>query len=317
MAPNTFTFKAPGHRQCPAFSATAYNISNRATGSASVNWSPGSWTDGVAYTSPDLKSIIQQIVDRGGWTQNSFIVLTIGASTTSKRTARTFDYNGNNSQSPSLSVTYTTGSGGSSQSCQVLVRARMSNGTSDNLELRIDDNTVHTWNINTSSFSNYTFSLNDCNGNLKTYFQDNGTDMQIDYIEIDGVRHQAEDQAVNTSVYENGSCGGDYAQSMHCPGYIDFGSLSALKSAVVPNVYVNLLPKEDALIFPNPSAGMVNIVVPENTELSVYSSTGQMVYGKALNPGSNSLDLNHIEQGVYYVRLSSANHIIAKTLIRR
>lgn len=106
---NTLTIKAQASDDAPIFTSTPYDISNRTTGREVVNWTPGSWVDGSTYTSDDLKSIIQQIVDRGGWLQNNFIVLTIDASTTNKRLARSFDYNGNNSQSPELIVTYRTG----------------------------------------------------------------------------------------------------------------------------------------------------------------------------------------------------------------
>ncbi|NJM14697.1 MAG: carbohydrate-binding protein [Bacteroidales bacterium] len=109
---NTFTFKAQASDNAGAFTATSGNISSRPTGSASANWSPGSWSNGASYTSPDLSSLIQQVVNRSGWSANNYIVVTISASSSNKRQARTFDYNGNNSQSPTLTVSYSTESGG-------------------------------------------------------------------------------------------------------------------------------------------------------------------------------------------------------------
>jgi hypothetical protein len=45
--------------------------------SAVVNWDdiPG-WTSGIAYTSPNIKSIIQEIVNRPGWVSGNAVVLT-------------------------------------------------------------------------------------------------------------------------------------------------------------------------------------------------------------------------------------------------
>jgi mannan endo-1,4-beta-mannosidase len=104
----------------------------------------------------------------------------------------------------------------------IVVRARMALGSSDQLQLKINDNTVHTWTISGSSFQNYSHSLNYNGGNIKLNFVDNGTDLEVDYLSVDGVKYEAESQAVNTSVWQ-GTCGGSYSQYMHCPGYIDFG----------------------------------------------------------------------------------------------
>ncbi len=52
------------------FTSTTNNISNRVSTTASVDWSPGNWTIGNAgaeQRTPDLSSIVQEIVNRGGW----------------------------------------------------------------------------------------------------------------------------------------------------------------------------------------------------------------------------------------------------------
>jgi len=124
------------------------------------------------------------------------------------------------------SVTTFTGTGTPSTGTgtNLTVRAKMVSGSSDNLELRVDDNVVKTWTISGSSYANYTHNVSS-GSNVKLYFQDNGTDIQVDYLDVGSNRYQAEGQAVNTSVWENGSCGGDYSEVMHCPGYIDFGDV--------------------------------------------------------------------------------------------
>ena len=104
----------------------------------------------------------------------------------------------------------------------IVVRARMAQGASDQLQLKINDVTVHTWTISGSSYQNYTHSLNYKGGNIKLNFVDNGTDLEVDYLKVNDTRYEAESQAVNTSVWQ-GTCGGSYSQYMHCRGYIDFG----------------------------------------------------------------------------------------------
>jgi type IV pilus assembly protein PilY1 len=52
----------------------SYNISGRGTPAsrtfttASASWSPADWTDGEVYTTVDISEIVQEIVDRSGWT---------------------------------------------------------------------------------------------------------------------------------------------------------------------------------------------------------------------------------------------------------
>ena len=52
------------------------------------------------------------------------------------------------------------------------------------------------------------------------------TDILVDYVAVDGTFKDAEDQKKNTSVYQNGSCGGTMSDKMNCKGFIDFGSFS-------------------------------------------------------------------------------------------
>ncbi|MEO1450215.1 MAG: carbohydrate-binding protein, partial [Bacteroidota bacterium] len=114
------------------------------------------------------------------------------------------------------------GGGNGNGNCPITVRAQMLFGSGDNLNLLIDDVNVHTFNISGSSLADYTFNANACGSNIKLDFPDNGTDMRIDYLIVDGTTYQAEDQTVNTSVWQGGSCGGSNSDLLHCPGYLEF-----------------------------------------------------------------------------------------------
>jgi type IV pilus assembly protein PilY1 len=61
-----------------AFSTSSNNITSRTTTSASVAWSPSAWsTLHEQHTSPDIKTLVQEIVDRAGWNAGnpmSFII---------------------------------------------------------------------------------------------------------------------------------------------------------------------------------------------------------------------------------------------------
>jgi type IV pilus assembly protein PilY1 len=67
------------------------NLSTRIKTAASVNWTPVDQTAGAEYTSPDLKAIIQEIVDHSGWQPGNAIVLLEEHVSGAARRAKTFD----------------------------------------------------------------------------------------------------------------------------------------------------------------------------------------------------------------------------------
>ena len=76
-----------------SFTGADYDITNRTTTAASVAWSPDDWISvgdaGVDQRSPELKSIVQEIVDRPGWVSgNSAVIIVTG---TGIRRARSHD----------------------------------------------------------------------------------------------------------------------------------------------------------------------------------------------------------------------------------
>ena len=88
------------------FAAVNGDISSRPTTNASVAWSPPSWLTvgnaGAAQQTPDLSAVIQEIVDRGGYSSTSSIVLIIDG--TGRRAAES--YNGSITGAPELCVEY-------------------------------------------------------------------------------------------------------------------------------------------------------------------------------------------------------------------
>ena len=88
------------------FSSTNSDISSRATTDATVAWAPADWNtvgeSGLDQQTPDITAIIQEIVDRTGWTPSSSLALTISG--TGKRTAES--YNGSPAKAPLLHIEY-------------------------------------------------------------------------------------------------------------------------------------------------------------------------------------------------------------------
>lgn len=66
-------------------------------------------------------------------------------------------------------------------------------------------------------------------------------------------------------------------------------------------------------IYPNPTAGMLRVVVTTAVSATIYNSNGRSVMTVRLVPGENSVDLSRLARGVYYIKVSdSTAHKIVK-----
>jgi len=96
-----------------SFTSVVNSVSGRTTTSAEVIWEPPAWPTvgaaGADQKTPDLSSIIQEIVDRPGYTQSSAISIIITG--TGTRIAEA--YEGSPGSAALLTVNYTFGSGSS------------------------------------------------------------------------------------------------------------------------------------------------------------------------------------------------------------
>lgn len=91
------------------FTTATSNISSRTKTGASVSWSPAAWPTidvaNAAQRTPDIKTVIQEIISRPGWASNNSLAIIITG--TGRRTAEA--YNGVPAAAPLLHVEYTTG----------------------------------------------------------------------------------------------------------------------------------------------------------------------------------------------------------------
>ncbi|WP_299442936.1 fibronectin type III domain-containing protein [uncultured Aquimarina sp.] len=98
----------------PAFS-NSNKVSNRNTFSNKVTWNPQSWSsgqNGSGQRSPNLKNMVQSLVNKSGWTSGnnaSFIIRGKGVSLNNTDAKRVADsYEGGASKAPKLIVNYET-----------------------------------------------------------------------------------------------------------------------------------------------------------------------------------------------------------------
>ena len=105
--PCALTIQGHADDDAPTFGTVAFDVSGRIRTTASVSWSPAAWPTvgvaGVDQATPELKTIIQEIVGRAGWQSGNALALIVSGS--GRRTAEAFD--GVAAQAPRLVVEYT------------------------------------------------------------------------------------------------------------------------------------------------------------------------------------------------------------------
>ena len=89
----SLTIKGHDADNSPAFTTASNNVSSRSKTTSAVNWSPATWSSigqaSSAQRTPELKSIVQEIVNRSGWSASSALSLIITGS--GERTAESYD----------------------------------------------------------------------------------------------------------------------------------------------------------------------------------------------------------------------------------
>ena len=110
LDPVNLTFRGQAADNPATFTTTASNISSRAQTTASVAWSPAAWsTLNQHQQTPNISSIVQEIVNRGGWSSGNAMVFMVQGS--GRRVAKSYDLTPADPDGPALLVIeYTTNS---------------------------------------------------------------------------------------------------------------------------------------------------------------------------------------------------------------
>ena len=104
----TVTFRTEDIDDAPPFASSANNLTSRNFGSASVDWTLGTWSSGSYYQSPDLTSIIQPVINRTGWFGGNSLVFVSQGTQTGTHRAYSFDnFGGTSIYRPELVIDYT------------------------------------------------------------------------------------------------------------------------------------------------------------------------------------------------------------------
>ena len=101
ISPTTLTFAAHDTDNAPTFTTAGFDITNRTETTAKYTWaSVPTWSDETTYQTPDLSSVIQEIVDIGTWSSGNAIVMLVSGS--GERTG--YAYDGSTAKAPLLHI---------------------------------------------------------------------------------------------------------------------------------------------------------------------------------------------------------------------
>lgn len=133
------------------------------------------------------------------------------------------DMQGNSATSSAVSIRVTAPPANGA----ITINARGTYG-GENISLVIDGETVETWTDIASDLTEFS-AVGNVNGVIQVHFlnddeQQNGRDVVVDYITVYGTRYEAEEQAINTALWNGTDCGGSNSEEMNCTGYIEFAT---------------------------------------------------------------------------------------------
>ncbi len=203
---------------------------------------------------------------------------------------------------------------------EMTVRARGITG-SERIEIRVEGQAVKSWTLKTG-YANYTVRGVNTSGNIKVAFVNDNTqrDVRVDYLRVNGVTRQAESQAVNTSAWSNGSCGGSYSEWMYCNGHIDFGTFqSNARSSTIVSEKDSQTGSFNApllIVYPNPARQNFTIEVSDPAaELTLVNQLGQVVR-KIPNTGEAiTVNVADVSPGIYFLSSASASSVFQQKLL--
>ena len=99
------TFAGQAADNATTFTTANLNVSSRPRTTATASWTPAAWSQnqaGAAQRTPDLSTVIQEVVSRPGWTSGNALALIVTGS--GQRSAQSF--NGSSAQAPLLHIEY-------------------------------------------------------------------------------------------------------------------------------------------------------------------------------------------------------------------
>jgi hypothetical protein len=272
----------------PGFINAVHNVSNRDTTTASTSWVIPPWLiigeNGVNQQSPDIKDVIQEIVNRAGYSVGNAVTLIITG--TGKRQAEAYD--GNPSKAAILCVTYNP------------------------IPLPIE---LVSFNATPVSNKNIVINWKTASEINNDYFTIERSKNAIDWEKVDNVVGAGNSSSLlSYSITDTNPYNG---VSYYRLRQIDFDgdfSYSKIKSVTIKELFDDVVK-----CYPNPSHHQITIVGNELElkEFTIVDVLGQNVTMNVeldqINPQKKVVDISLLRKGIYYIKTkTTATKIVKK-----
>lgn len=92
--------------------------------------------------------------------------------------------------------------------------------------------------------------------------------------------------------------------------------LSSVEPTITAGIEENIL--SSANVYPNPASEVINISLKNkllNTKVSVVDAMGREVLNKSIETDFVALDVAHLEEGMYFVKISNGDFVETKTVV--
>lgn len=291
-------------------STVKHDISGRTKTTASATWSPLAWNTpnetGINQKTPNLGSIITEIVGQAGWQSGNAIMIIIeGTSTTEYRRADWYHARPLLLIETEDGLKYNCGS-------DIPINDNNSNTLKDfrdvTVTLPVALISFTAEKIQENAHLNWTTASEENND----YFIVEKSIDNINFEEIDRVKGAGNSNKIikYQSIDYNLSEGISYYRLRQ----VDFDSKFSISNVVaVRNNHDNQMS-----IFPNPSNGDISVENKEDVDVSIYSITGQELANYHFEANTiNKIDITNQPKGIYFLAYVSNNKRVIKKLIIR
>jgi hypothetical protein len=183
------------------------------TSAIQYSWSPS----GSTLSNFSFESSNTNVLGIGVYKGNYFLIgKSVGTATLTM-------YHGGALTTDKATVTVTAAAAG-----KLVSFSALGNTGTEQIALLVGGKPVNTYTL-TKNFQTYTQTVSGSGDVTVEFLNDdgitNGREVRLDYISIDGVKRETEAMAVNTAVYQNGTCGGSYSEWLNCNGSVNYGPL--------------------------------------------------------------------------------------------
>jgi hypothetical protein len=331
------TIYAEDEDDADQFGSSDDDISDRDKTSNSENWTTADWDEDDTHNTPDLSDLVQEVVNRTGWTSGNDMVFILDDISGHLDAS---SYNSSSSKAPLFVVSYKTGSQSDSNDCYITMIDETTKPSGSSLT---------TDNVETAKFTSG--GNHDSMNNFGLW----GGSLPVEWLSFNG-RYIGEEVELNwaTAMEENNShfdiehsingldwkvigdvAGAGFSTEISRYPFIDGNPNATMNYYRIKQVdfdgeysysRVVVLEKDKSTsigmtVYPNPATDIVSISWIKNVrdgQLLLLDMKGTVLKNIELNSNQyHQIDLTDLDRGFYMIEIQTSNHRFTKKLLHK